>query len=357
MRALTQFAVNVTERGYVPDRLVRHGIRALIRLRLREIQAVQRTAASTLEEEFIEHMSSAAIAPLPEKANEQHYEVPADFFRLVLGPHLKYSSGYWPSGTETLADAESAALAQTCAHARLEDGQSVLELGCGWGSLTLWIAERYPRGRVTAVSNSRSQREYILAQADRRGLRNVRVDTCDMNRFDVEPETIDRVVSVEMFEHMRNWPALFARIQRWLKPDGMFFMHVFAHRTVPYLFDDMGPSDWMSRHFFTGGIMPSDRLPLALRDQLELVRHWRWEGTHYERTANAWLDNMDRARTTLWPVLERTYGRAGARLWWMRWRMFFMACAELFGYERGEQWGISHYLFRKPLVGAAQATP
>ena len=308
-REVSQLGLTLTERGLVPDRLIRHGIRILIRQRLRELEVAQKTSATRLEKDFIQRMSDATIAPVPDKANEQHYEVPAQFFQSILGPHLKYSSGFWPIGTKTLADAESAALRETCTHARLEDGQSILELGCGWGSLTLWIAARYPKSCITAVSNSHSQREYIEAQAQQRGFRNLTVATSDMNCFDIEPEGFDRIVSVEMFEHMRNWPALFARVHRWLKPSGLFFMHIFTHRAVPYLFEDLGPGDWMSRYFFTGGMMPSVRLPLACQDHLKCLHRWRWNGTHYEKTANAWLENMDAAYATLWPVFEQI-GRA-----------------------------------------------
>jgi len=218
----------------------------------------------------------------------------------------------------------------------------------------LWMAEHYPDSRITAVSNSRSQRAYIEARAKERGLQNrVQVVTCDMNTFEVGSGQFDRVVSVEMFEHMRNWPDLFARVRRWLRPGGQFFMHVFVHRATSYLFEDRGPADWMSREFFTGGMMPSDSLPRVCQDELPCVASWRWNGTHYEKTANAWLTNMDAARETLWPVLERVYGKAHARAWWERWRIFFMACAELFGYEEGHQWGVSHYLFEKPAASAS----
>jgi cyclopropane-fatty-acyl-phospholipid synthase len=167
-----------------------------------------------------------------------------------------------------------------------------------------------------------------------------------MNTF--RPQgAFDRVVSVEMFEHLRNWRAMFARVAAWLKPDGQFFMHVFCHRSVPYAFEDLADSDWMSRHFFSGGMMPSDELAARLQGRLRLVSRWRWDGRHYERTANAWLANMDAKRATLWPVLERTYGAHDAALWWNRWRIFFMACAELFGYREGQEWWVGHYLFER----------
>ena len=347
MNPVSHLAFNLAELGLVPDVLIRRGIRHLIGHRLQDVNADDAATIAERQASFIEQMRNAPIALVPEKANEQHYEVPADFFEKVLGPHLKYSSAYWPAGVKTLADAELAGLRDSCKHARIEDGQNILELGCGWGSLTLWIAAKYPDSQITAVSNSNTQREYIQALAKKRNLYNVQVITCDVNAFYIEPGRFDRVVSVEMLEHMRNWPELFTRVHRWLKPGGQFFMHIFVHRAIPYAFEDHGPSDWMSRHFFTGGMMPSQDLPLAFQEHLKLVQRWRWDGTHYKKTANAWLTNMDAQRKTLWPIFIGTYGEENAQVWWMRWRIFFMACAELFGYAQGEQWWISHYLFEK----------
>jgi cyclopropane-fatty-acyl-phospholipid synthase len=302
-------------------------------------------ATAALTQSFLEQLRSAPLALLPEKANAQHYEVPAAFFGAVLGPRRKYSSCLWPADTTTLAQAETAALQATCDRAGLADGQHVLELGCGWGSLTLWMAERFAHSRITALSNSNSQRQHIEGQAAQRGLTNVRVITRDMNDFDTA-ERFDRIVSVEMFEHLRNWPQAFGRVARWLNPQGRFFMHVFAHRGAPYAFVERDASDWMSRHFFSGGMMPSDDLALHFQDDLRLLNRWRWSGTHYQRTAEAWLRNMDDHRPTLWPLFERSYG-ADAAVWWQRWRLFFMSVAELFGYDDGQQWWVSHYLFER----------
>jgi len=346
MSQATNVAINWTEQGLVPDVVIRAGIRRLLRQRLDEISTGDCERATALTRVFVADMRRAPVALVPELANEQHYEVPADFFGLVLGEHRKYSSCWWPTGVTNLDAAEAASLAATCEHARLTDGQSILELGCGWGSLTLWMAEHYPNSSITAVSNSNSQREYILATAERRGLTNIEVITHDMNSFDASRQ-FDRVVSVEMFEHMRNWPELFRRVHGWLKPHGQFFMHVFVHRSTPYAFIERDPSDWMSRYFFSGGMMPSDDLALFCQDHLKIVSRWRWDGRHYERTANAWLANMDARRAQVLPVIERTYGADHAEQWWMRWRIFFMACAELFGYEAGQQWWVSHYLFER----------
>jgi len=347
MATTAQLAINWTEQGLVPDALIRAGIRRLLKQRLDDIHAGDVETAAALSERFIADLRMSPVALVPELANAQHYEVPSAFFGMALGPQRKYSCCYWPEGIDTLAEAETAGLARTCEHAGLRNGMEILELGCGWGSLTLWMASRYPDSHITGVSNSHSQRQHILAEAGRRGLKNIEIITADMNDFRTDRQ-YDRVVSVEMFEHMRNWPELFRRVHGWLRPGGRFFMHVFVHRAVPYAFEVRDASDWMSEHFFSGGMMPSDDLALRFQDDLRFLHRWRWDGRHYEKTANAWLANMDAQRDEVMPILAATYGNANAEQWFVRWRLFFMACAELFGFNRGQEWWVSHYLFERP---------
>ncbi|MDF0376829.1 cyclopropane-fatty-acyl-phospholipid synthase family protein [Methylophilus sp. YYY-1] len=346
MTSPVTFALKLAEKGYLSDALIRKGIQRLCKSRLEEISEQDCEQAQSSLVQFVQAMAQAEIAPLPEKANAQHYEVPANFYQYCLGRNRKYSSCFWLPDTRTLDEAEQLALTQTCAHAQLQDGQHILELGCGWGSLTLWMASHYPQAQITGVSNSASQREYIMSQAKARGLSNIHIITADMNVFDTE-QTYDRIVSVEMFEHMRNYQVLYGKVARWLKPGGLFFKHIFVHRYTPYAFDVKAEDDWMSQYFFSGGMMPSDDLPLYFQDDLKLVDKWRWDGTHYEKTANAWLQLMDKNHQALTPVLASIYGQADAEMWRQRWRIFFMACAELFGYNHGQTWWVSHYLFAK----------
>jgi cyclopropane-fatty-acyl-phospholipid synthase len=337
--------IGLVERGYVPKALIRRGIRRLLEARLREQGELCSGDREEALREWLERMRGDAIAPVPEKANEQHYEVPPRFFALVLGKRLKYSSAFYSRAETTLDEAEEAMLGLTCERADLRDGQQVLELGCGWGSLTLWMAERYPASRILAVSNSAPQREHIEAEARRRGLTNVAVLTRDMNDF-TTPERFDRVVSVEMFEHMRNWEALLGRIAGWLRPEGRVFLHVFAHRSHAYPFEARDESDWMSRHFFTGGMMPAVDLVDRLAVPFEVEQRWSVSGAHYARTAEDWLRNLERHESQVLPVLRSTYGPAAAELWFQRWRVFFLACAELFGYAGGSEWLVAHMRLR-----------
>ena len=335
--SLTEAAARAAERAPIPDVLTKIGVGYMVARARRKLEA----EPPANESQFAREMTDFPIAVHTDAANAQHYEVPAAFFGLVLGPHRKYSSCLY-EGTETLALAEARALSETCAHADLADGQKVLELGCGWGSLSLWMAEHYPASNITAVSNSASQRTYIENQARQRGLTNLNVITCDMNDF-APSGRFDRVVSVEMFEHMANWRGLLERVSGWLTPEGRLFIHVFTHKNQPYRFDHGDRNDWIAQHFFTGGIMPSHGLIRQFPDLFELRDEWRWSGVHYQKTALHWLSNFDRHSAQIEAILAQVYG-SDWPMWKRRWRIFFLATAGLFGDQGGSVWGVSHYL-------------
>jgi len=340
---LLRSLIELVENGRIPDLLTRAGIRLLLLQRLREQAQEGPDQEWQAMMTFVEEMRQSPIALHTQEANEQHYELPPRFFELVLGPHLKYSCCHFPDGVAELEHAEASMLALTCERAQLQDGQQILELGCGWGSLSLWMAKHYPNSSILAVSNSRPQREFIESRAQELGLTNLSVQTCDMNDFTTE-QHFDRVVSVEMFEHMRNWQSLLERISSWLKPEGKLFIHIFSHRRYAYAFSSEGDSNWMGRYFFTGGIMPSNDLLLYFQKDLLLEQHWVLSGVHYQRTADAWLQMMDSQKGEILQTFRETYGK-DADVWFQRWRMFFLATSEVWGFRGGNEWLISHYLF------------
>lgn len=342
-------AMRLLERDLLPDALVRFGIRRLLSQRLVEENRGSPEAQQRHLMQFIEKLRQSPIAINTAEANAQHYELPPEFFVRVLGSHLKYSSCLYDSPDMSLDDAESNMLAVTAARAQLHDGDRILELGCGWGSLSLWMAEHYPNAKITAVSNSRPQKAFIDARAAERGLKNLEILTCDANRLSFpEGMAFDRVVSVEMFEHMRNYRMLLQRIAGWMNPGATLFVHIFTHRQYAYPFDIRDESDWMAKYFFTGGIMPSNDLLLYFQNHLRIKEQWLVAGTHYQQTSEHWLENMDRHRREIEPILAKTYGAEQMRRWWVYWRVFFMSCAELWGYAGGREWMVSHYLFEKP---------
>ena len=339
--------INLAEKGFLPDLLIRLGIKRLCGQRLSEANTLGLEALENSHQQWIDLLTESPVAIVPEKANEQHYEVPPQFFELVLGANLKYSSGYWSKEVFSLDESELEMLKITCERAGLVDGQDILELGCGWGSLTCFMAQKFPNSKITAVSNSKDQRNFIQQKNDKLNLQNIKVFTADMNDFSTD-EKFDRVISIEMFEHMRNYDELLKRIDGWLKQNGKLFVHIFSHKEVAYPFEDKGDGDWMAREFFSGGQMPSHRLLMSFPDRMKIEKDWRVSGTHYEKTSLAWLRKMDTNKIEVLELFKTTYGEKDASEWFQRWRIFFMSCEVLFGFNEGSEWGVSHYLFEKP---------
>ena len=337
--------IELAEKGIIPDYFIRQGIVRNCENRLNNENVSNTEKVSSKKQIWIEQMKESPIALVPEKANEQHYEVPPAFFENVLGKHLKYSSGYWPDGVNSLDESEESMLELSFERAQLVDGDSILELGCGWGSLTCYMASKLPNSKITAVSNSKDQKEHILNSCKNQGLDNIEVITADMNDFETENK-YDRVVSIEMFEHMRNYKKLLSKISSWLNDDGKLFIHIFTHQSVVYPFENQGEADWMAREFFSGGMMPSHDLLLHFQDDLVIDDVWSMSGTHYEKTSLAWVNKMDANKDSIMKIFLKTYGD-DAKLWFQRWRIFFMSCEKLFGYNNGSEWGVSHYRFNK----------
>jgi cyclopropane-fatty-acyl-phospholipid synthase len=337
---------SLVEKNRIPDPLIRIGIRKLLKQRLRDEKKANTEAQQAHLMTLIDELKASPIAIHTADANEQHYEVPTAFYQYCLGKHLKYSSGYWKEGVTDLDTSERDMLELTCQRAELNDGQEVLELGCGWGSLSLFMSAKYPKSRFTVVSNSHTQKIHIDEEARKRGITNLQVITSDINVLELG-KTFDRVVSVEMFEHMRNYQKLMKKVAGLLKADGKLFVHIFTHKEYAYKFEVIDDSDWMSKYFFTGGIMPSDHLLLYFNEDLCIQKHWHVSGLHYSKTAEAWLKNMDANKAHIMPLFETAYGKEDALKWWVYWRIFYMACAELWAFNGGEEWIVSHYLFSK----------
>ncbi len=343
--------IDLCERGFIPDRLTRAGMRALMAKRLVDEAADDGEFRSRRFNEFLEELRNSPIAIDAPLANEQHYEVPAEFFHLHLGPKLKYSCCLYPAGNESLEAAEELMLTHYLERLGVGEDMRVLDLGCGWGSVSLWLAEKFTRTQVVGLSNSHGQREFIMQRAKERGIENLTILTGNIAEFEMPEEHLgrgfDRVISIEMFEHMKNYGLLLNKVSRWMKPEARLFVHIFVHKLLAYHFEDKRQDDWMTRYFFRGGTMPSENLLMHFQDDLRVTKHWWIGGQHYEKTANHWLARMDAARQPIMEVFRKAYGEKDAAIWFQRWRMFYMAVAELFGYADGNEWGVGHYLFEK----------
>jgi len=346
MKKVFNITQGLLERNLLPDPVIRFGIRGLLKDKLKEENAFRDQLGPKRKADLIEFLKTSPIAVNTREANEQHYELPTEFFQLVMGRHMKYSCGLWKEGVSELDVSEEDMLELTVERAEIKDGMSILELGCGWGSLTLFMARKFPKSRIVGVSNSSTQREFILREAKNRKLNNVRIVTADMNDFTIN-EHFDRAVSVEMFEHMRNYSKLLGKVSGFLKEDGKLFVHIFTHKEFAYLYEEKDPSDWIARYFFTGGIMPSDDLLLYFQEHFRIEEQWQVNGVHYQKTSEEWLKNMDKNKDKIIPILIDTYGKDEYRKWWVYWRVFFMSCAELWGYMGGSEWIVSHYRFKK----------
>lgn len=332
----------VVEGNWLPDFILRLSIRLMLPRVLSNLEKGDHALNVAAKLLYVEDLKKRPVAQSTAEANTQHYEVPTAFYDACLGEWKKYSCGYWPAGVTDLTRSEEVALQMVVERADIKPGHRVLDLGCGWGSATLYIASHYPEVHMTAVSNSKTQKAYIEDQARRRGLKNVTVITADVNVFQA-PAKYDRVISVEMLEHVKNYQMLFGRIANWLEPNGKFFVHIFTHKSLPFHYE----KGWMAENFFSGGQMPSDDLLLYFQRDLTLVNHWIVNGTHYQKTADAWLASMRKNRAVALQAIEETYGPKQRTKWWVNWKLFYIACSELFGYRNGNEWMVSHYLFEK----------
>ena len=335
-------ATYLAEKALLPDSIIRWGIRNQLKERIKSSYEPNHTHYN----KFIDMLKNSPIAIETQAANEQHYEVPSEFFIKILGPRLKYSCCQWDSEQSTLQEAEESSLKQVCERAEIQDGMSILDLGCGWGSFSLWAAEKYPNSEITSVSNSNSQRIHIESQAKLRKLTNITVKTEDINHFEMD-QTFDRIVSIEMFEHLRNYQKLFSKLANFLNEEGQLFVHIFNNRRYAYSFEDENPRDWMARYFFAGGIMPSHDLFHQFDDDLSVVKSWKVNGVHYQKTLDAWLSKIDQNEEEILSLFNEVYGTINSKLWLQRWRLFHLVCSELFGYKEGEDWAVTHYLFKK----------
>lgn len=343
--------ITALENGYIPDPVTRVGIRSLVKKRLEESSKAIKIDPNYFQH-YVETLKKSPLAIMSKEANQQHYEVPTAFYDLSLGRHKKYSSCFWEESTKTLEEAEQLALNISIEHAGIVDGMRVLELGCGWGSLSLELAKRFPLSQIIAVSNSKTQKEYIDREAVKRGLVNLTILTRDLSlkeSYDFGPELFDRVMSIEMMEHLRNYDLFFKYLAPSIKDDGKMFIHIFTHKNTPYFFETEGEDNWMGKYFFSGGQMPARDLFEEFSNDLIVEKKWDWNGSHYSKTLEAWLVNTDHEKKRVLEMFKKTYGDDQAIVWYNRWRVFFMSCSELFKYQDGKEWGVTHYLMSKKI--------
>lgn len=343
---VVSFFIRGMENGLVPDAVIRYGIRNLLKQRIKAMN--EEESKGPVLKRHAQLLRESPLAIMTKQANEQHYEVPTEFYDLCLGQHKKYSSCYWEDAMSELAQAEQKALDISIERAEIIDGMRILELGCGWGSLSLELARRFPKSLVTVVSNSTTQKQYIDEQAKQRGFHNLTVLTRDLGKeesYNFGQEKFDRVMSIEMMEHIRNYEKFFSLISAQMKPDAKMFVHIFTHKSTPYFFETEGADNWMGKYFFSGGQMPARDLFDQFNQHLTVEKKWDWNGTHYQKTLEAWLDKMDKNEDRVFHLFEQTYGKDQAKIWVNRWRVFYMACAELFGFNNGQEWSVTHYLF------------
>jgi len=343
---VTQLFISLMESGYVPDQIIRAGIKYLLKNRLIDLYKFE---AQAYVDDYVEKLKKSPLAVLTDKANEQHYEVPTEYYDLCLGIHKKYSSCFWDESVTSLNQAEQKALDISIERADIRDGMRILELGCGWGSLSLELAKRFPNSEIVAVSNSRTQKQYIEQRARERHLNNLQILTLnlgDESSYKLISGRFDRAMSIEMMEHLRNYELFFKKIRQLLNPDGQFFVHVFTHKSHPYFFETDGDDNWMGRYFFSGGQMPSRNLFDVFDQDLQVFQKWDWNGQHYQKTLESWLELMDHNEDQVMMLFKQCYGSADATKWFNRWRVFYMACSELFGYDQGQTWAVTHYLLK-----------
>lgn len=341
-----KLSLKLVEAGLVPDPIIRRGIHKIDSDHLKKYRSKSPEELGAELNALIRDMKNSPMALYTDEANRQHYELPAEFFVKVLGKHLKYSCCLYEGENDSLDGAEEKMLELTCKRAGVTDGMKILDLGCGWGSLSLYIAENYKDCEILSVSNSRIQGEFIRKRLKEKEIDSVTVKTADINDFRTG-DRFDRIISIEMFEHLRNYCLLFNRIRSWLTDEGRLFFHIFVHREYASIFEQEDEDDWIAQYFFTGGLMPSVALPLYFQEDMVLEKSWLVGGMHYHYTAEHWLRNMDSQKEEIIPIMKSVYGEKDAMLWFRRWRIFFIACSELWGYDKGREWMVCHYLMKR----------